>query len=164
MPKEQTNNDKLKEYIVQYVKESNALVGNRINPDELEVRFGTNGWNPITKIKFDFVIERLKSLGWTSTGYADYHLNIQSQIVSLQTGKTTIGNIRTEVKGMNAIQKYCNTNNINLEESSPSISFMQKTIKQGADKQKYFPIDYKDFEFRVLYHDDVILPRKMGSF
>jgi len=160
MPKEQTNNDKLKEYIVQYVKESNALVGNRINPDELEVRFGTNGWNPITKIKFDFVIERLKSLGWTSTGYADYHLNIQSQIVSLQTGKTTIGNIRTEVKGMNAIQKYCNTNNINLEESSPSISFMQKTIKQGADKQKYFPIDYKDFEFRVNYKTEKkLLPK-----
>ena len=58
--------------------------------------------------------------------------------------------IRTEVKGMNTIQKYCNTNNINLEESSPSISFMQKTIKQGTDKQKsIFPLITKDFEFRV---------------
>ena len=128
MPKEQTNNDKLKEYIDQYVKEGKNIQGNRPNPDELEVRFGTNWWNPITKIKFDFVIERLKSLGWTSSGYADYHLNIQSQIVSLQTGKTTIGNIRTEVNGINAIQKYCNTNNINLEESFSSVTFMQKTI------------------------------------
>ena len=49
MPKEQTNNDKLKEYIVQYVKESKALVATGLNPDELEVRFGTNGWNPIAK-------------------------------------------------------------------------------------------------------------------
>ena len=151
MPKkEQTNNDKLKEYIDQYVREGQKMQGSRPNPDELEVRFGTNWWNPITKIKFDFVVERLKSLGWTSSGYADYHLNIQSQIVSLQTGKTTIGNIRTEVNGINAIQKYCNTNNINLEESS-SVNFMQKTIKQRADNQKYFPIHYKDFQFRVNY-------------
>ena len=160
MPKEQTNNDKLKEYIDQYVKEGKNIQGNRPNPDELEVRFGTNWWNPITKIKFDFVIERLKSLGWTSSGYADYHLNIQSQIVSLQTGKTTIGNIRTEVNGITAIQKYCNTNNINLEESFSSVTFMQKTIKQRADKQKYFPIDYKDFEFRVNYKTEKkLLPK-----
>ena len=59
MPKEQTNNDKLKEYIDQYVKEGKNIQGNRPNPDELEVRFGTNWWNPITNIKFDFVIERL---------------------------------------------------------------------------------------------------------
>ena len=123
MPKkEHTNNDKLKDYVDQYVRDSRGMSGNRVNFDELEVRFGTNSWNPITKIKFDLVIERLKSLGWTSTGYADYHMNIQSQIVSLQTGKTTIGNIRTEINGINAIQKYCNTNNINLEESS-SVNF-----------------------------------------
>ena len=154
--KQHTNNDKLKDYIDQYIKDFKSS-GNRSNPDELEVRFGTNWWNPITKIKFDYVIERLKSLGWTSSGYAEYHLNIQSQIVSLQTGKTTIGNIRTEVKGINAIQKYCNTNNINLEESYGEITFMQKTTKQGSDKQKFLPIDYKDFEFRVNYKTEKLL-------
>ena len=160
MPRqEHTNNDKLKDYVDQYVRDSRSMPGNRVNPDELEVRFGTNSWNPITKIKFDLVIERLKSLGWTSTGYADYHMNIQSQIVSLQTGKTNIGNIRTEINGINAIQKYCNTNNINLEESY-STNFVQKTTKQGANKQKYFPIDYRDFEFRVNYKTEKkLLPK-----
>jgi hypothetical protein len=158
--KEQTNNDKLKDYIDQYVRESKSLPGKATNPDELEVRFGTNWFNPITKIKFDFVIEKLKSMGWNTSGFADYHMNIQSQIVSLQTGKTTIGNIRTEIQGLTAIQKYCNTNNINLEESFGTVNFIQKFTKQNREGGKFMPIDYRDFEFRVNYKTEKrLLPK-----
>ena len=119
-----TKNDRLKDYIDLYVKETGP---GGTNIDELEIRFGTNWWRPITKIDFDNVIKRLKSLGWTSNGSADYHMNVQSQLVSLTTGKTTIGNIRTEIQGINAIQKYCKNNSIGLDDLG--ISYLQKTTK-----------------------------------
>ena len=33
-------------------------------PDELEIRFGTNYKNKITKIQFNNVMKKLNSLGW----------------------------------------------------------------------------------------------------
>ena len=147
-----TNSDKLKDYIDLYVKETK---NGGANIDELEVRFGTNWWRQITKIDFDNVIKRIKSLGWESVGFADYHLNIQSQIVSLQTGNTTMGNIRTEIYGINDIKKYCEKNNISLDDSG--INFLQKTTKtlnnrsSHGHQEKLHPIDYNDFDFRVNY-------------
>ena len=154
-----TKNDRLKEYIDLYVKETRP---GGTNIDELEIRFGTNWWRPITKINFDNVIKRLKSLGWNAKGNADYHMNIQSQLVSLTTGKTTIGNIRTEIQGINAIQKYCKSNSIGLDDSG--ISYLQKTTKvykKGTpDEKRLTPIDYKDFDFRVNYKTEKkLLPK-----
>ena len=55
-----TPQDKFNHYLDLY------LSNKRNNQDELEVRFGTKYYNPITKIDFENIISKLKSLGFRS--------------------------------------------------------------------------------------------------
>ena len=73
MSEKQTSpNEKFEEYIKKYLASSDR-------GDELEVRFGTKDWNPITKIDFNNVISKLKSMGFESKSGEDYHLNINNE-------------------------------------------------------------------------------------
>ena len=49
--------------LIQFGTEARSKMLKGINDrgDELEVRFGTKDWNPITKIDFNNVISKLKS-------------------------------------------------------------------------------------------------------
>ena len=58
-------NGKFLDYIKKYL-DSRSL------GDELEIRFGTNHRNPITKIDFNNVIAKLKSMGFENKK-DDYH-------------------------------------------------------------------------------------------
>ena len=80
--------------------------------DELEVRFGTDGRNPITKIDFDNVIAKLKSLGFMSMGGETYRLAIQNEFLDRRSGRTKISPVRAEINSITSIQKYCRSNNI----------------------------------------------------
>ena len=52
------------ELLIDYI--NHYLGANGSNQDELEVRFGTKHYNTITKIDFDNIIGKLKSLGFSS--------------------------------------------------------------------------------------------------
>ena len=52
---EKTPNEQLIDYINTY------LMDKTYDGDELEIRFGTNYYNQITKIDFDNIIQKLKS-------------------------------------------------------------------------------------------------------
>ena len=61
------------------------LDGKRRN-DELEVRFGTNPYHSLTKIDFDNIIEKIKSLGFTSDTFeGTYTLNISNEYDDVKT-------------------------------------------------------------------------------
>ena len=151
---DKTPNQRLEEYIKIYL--ASAYRG-----DELEVRFGTKSWNPITKIKFDNVIARLKSDGFsTSKLYGgEYNLNIMNEFTDKKSGYTKISNIRTEINGLKSIQKYCNNNTFDFQSPSSNITFTQKFLKTN-DGDKLFPIDYNDFQFRINYKEEKgLLPK-----
>lgn len=140
-----TNHEKLKNYIKTYLAST-------YKTDELEIRFGTNYRNKITKIKFDNVIGKIKSLGFkTFNDKGSYHLNINNQYQDERSGKTKVSNIRTEIRNLSNIQKYCNQNSFDFDIVPYYISFMQKYIKSTVAGDKLNPIDYNDFEFRVNY-------------
>ena len=143
------NNSLLKKYLLIYQQSTDR-------GDELELRFGTNYRNPITKIKFNKVIQKLKSLGFTMKNST--HLNISSEFIDSKTGRTRISNIRTQITGIFNIKKYCSTNKLDLESVShnSTITFMQKFRKKNAD-EVLIPIDFKEFEFRVNYKSERIL-------
>jgi hypothetical protein len=143
------NNSLLSKYLLVYHQ-------SRDRGDELELRFGTNYRNPITKIKFNKIIQKLKSLGFTNM--ISTHLNIMSEFINSKTGRTLISNIRTQISGLFNIKKYCSTNKLDLESISNSsvLSFMQKFRKKNAD-EILVPIDFKDFEFRVNYKSERLL-------
>jgi hypothetical protein len=129
--------------------------------DELEVRFGTKYYNPITKITFNNTMKKLKSLGFEEFGSENYHLNIQNEYVDQRTGQSKLSNIRTTINGLYNIQKYCKTNTFDTTSIPSFITFMQKFHKSvGFERPRLRPIDYHEHEFRVNYKEERNLDSK----
>ena len=58
----------------------------RNNYYEVEAKFGTRGIKPITKIDYDNVVQKLKSLGYKSDNeQGTYSLKIQSEFLDTKT-------------------------------------------------------------------------------
>ena len=139
-------------------------VHNRKN-HELEVRFNTiRGSKPLTKIDYDNVIHKLKSLGFhCDDPQGSYMLRIQSEFSDAkeQRHTSTDSNLRTEINGFNNIQEYCKHNDIkkNLEYNGHNVKFFKKeAYKKGEEKMR--PVDFSDFNFRVSYQtEDELSPR-----
>lgn len=129
--------------------------------DELEVRFGTDKRNPITKIDFDNVIAKLKSLGFTSMGSETYRLAIQNEFLDQRTGRTTISSVRAEINGLASIQKYCRSNKIQPLIENNDVSFVQKVSKQTPNG-RLTPVDFNDFQFRLNYKEEKPLRSSFG--
>ena len=147
------NQELLKKYVEIYAS------SNSIKNDELEIVFGTK-YGGISRINFENVISRLKSLGFTSNnGSGNYHLNIKNQFINERSGKTTMSSVRTTISGLTGIQKYCNTDEI--DKDFKNTTFMQKTIKI-YDEERLFPINYDDFGFRVNYKTEKTLKTEFG--
>ena len=114
---------------------------------ELEVKFGTRGVKPLTKIDYDNVIKKIKSLGFTSVNeQGNYMLRIQNDFLDQNSGRTKLSNIRAEIVGIEAIQEYCNSNDINIVGNNfyKCISYMKKTFIEGVRD-----VEFDDFNFRV---------------
>ena len=96
----ESKEDKLNRYI-------RAYLASQERGDELEVRFGTKHWNPITLISFNKVISKLKSLGFkVDYELGSYHLNIQNEYTDANTGRTKMSNIRTEIHDLHNIKNW----------------------------------------------------------
>jgi len=152
------------------------LDGKRRN-DELEVRFGTNPYHSLTKIDFDNIIEKIKSLGFTSDALeGTYTLNISNEYDDVRTGRKKTSNIRTTIKSLPAIQKYCGENNLTEEKLfepiyNNNVEFLQKfrkrvkEINESGEQEEITlkPIDFRDFEFRVNYKSENKLSLQRGG-
>ena len=150
---EKTPNERLEEYIAVYLAPHNLTY----RGDEFELKFGTKHYNQITKIDFDNIIQKLKSLGFRCiTPSGEYTLNITNVYADERTGKMKDSNIRTTITGISNIQKYCKENMI-FEDKLTNITFLQKFRKQTKrDGDVMFPIDFNDFQFRVNYKTETI--------
>ena len=109
---------------------------------EMEAKFGTRGIKQITKIDYDNVIKKLKSLNFTCENEnGDYSLKIQPE--AIYRGELSVaGNFdlfRVEINGLLNIQEYCKTNNIKSlnQKSSGSIVILQKyDVKEENDSME----------------------------
>ena len=63
-----SNKNTISDYLDVYLENKNKR-------DELEVRFATKHYNPLTKIKFDKTIEKLRNSGFDIISNEEYHLN-----------------------------------------------------------------------------------------
>jgi hypothetical protein len=123
---------------------------------EMEAKFGTRGIKQITKIDYDNVIKKIKSLGFKCENEnGDYSLKIQPE--AMYRGELSVaGNFdlfRVEINGLLNIQEYCKTNNIKLinQKSSESIVVLQKyDVKENPTLDEIIhSADFDDFNFRV---------------
>jgi len=148
-PQEQFTN------LIQLFYANNPFIKDVKKNDELEVRFGTKGIKPLTKIDFDNVIRKLKSLGFSSPNeQGAYMMRIQNEFLDSESGVFRVSPIRAEINGFHAIQEYCKHNNISKMIGTHSVEFYNKSaFKKGAgkDAERVWPVNFNDFNFRVSY-------------
>ena len=121
---------------------------------ELEVKFGTKGIKQLTRNDYDNVIKKLKSSGFDIIGDSEgvYNLRVNCEFLDSITGRFKLSDVRTEIKGLHNIQKYCGSDDIKLiyKDSPTSVDFIHK--KPGfINKERVYPVDFDDFNFRVSY-------------
>lgn len=124
---------------------------------ELEVRFGTKGIKSLSRNDYDNVIKKLKSSGFNLVGDSngEYYLRVNCEFLDSTTGRFKLSEVRTEIKGLHVIQEFCKTNDLkSVYNSNPaSIDFIHK--KHGfINKEKIYPVDVDDFNFRVAYQTE----------
>ena len=152
--KQLTPRKQLEKYIEIYLSNE---INQQYNPDELEIRFGTNYKNKITKIQFNNVIRKLRSLNWKAkSDEGDYHLNIQSFYLNENLGKYVQSNVRVEIWNLPNIQHYCESNDLKSVLQKGGVNFVTKTRKKYA-QGVLAPVDFKNFEFRANYKVEKVL-------
>ena len=154
-------------HIVDLFWGNNPYVRDMTKNNELEVRFGTMGKKTYSKIDYDNVVKKLKSLGFESSNEeGNYMLRINNEFLDPATGTFRQSNVRTEIIGFHGIQEYCKHNDINKMlasySSSYEINFYSKyPYKHGDDR--VYPVDFKDFNFRVSYDVEEKLRESTGK-
>jgi len=124
--------------------------------NELEVRFGTRGIKPLTKIDYDNVIRKLKSLGFICANENGVNmLRIQNEFLDVHTGQFQMSPVRTEIHGFHGVQEYCRHNDIKKmignRDLSYSVGFFKKTGYKNSEGDRLPPVNFDDFNFRVSY-------------
>lgn len=150
------------EKVVQQYLESNPLIkaGNKTN--ELEIRFGTNPRvaRPISKIDYDNVVQQLMSNGFKTKNVNGVQmLRIQNEFTDKMTGRTKPSNVRAEIVGVDLIQEYCRTNNLQKIIDMPSttfnkVKFTKKMLAFSKTGEKINKLDMEDFNFRVSFQTE----------
>jgi hypothetical protein len=127
---------------------------------ELEIKFGTMGVRPNTRIDFDNVINELYNHGFsTSNASGKTFMRIQNEYVDPKNARTKISNIRCEISSVEGIQQYCKTNSLETIPDN-TVLFEQKMDVQRSDKTYYRPADNKDFNFRTTLKYEKLLNRQ----
>ena len=138
---------------------NDQLAGNSSSTPECELKFGTRGIKPISKIEFDNVVQRLKSNGFTlRDSKPSSLLRISSEYVDSKTGQTRVSNVRCEIRGLNNIQKYCKTNTLPTKPGGDvDATFQQKQIMRTDDADLVNPVNFDEFNFRVTLNNETDL-------
>lgn len=149
--------ESLKTYIDLYL-ESTPRTDWKTN--EFEIRFGTKSYGsnkPISKIDYDNVVKQLIAFGFkTNNPDGIQMLRIRPEYIDVKTGLVKMSNIRAEIVGLNMVEEYCKTNDIQKLLDMPSynssaVKFTQKMSEKNKDNTYLKPIDFIDMNFRVSY-------------
>lgn len=125
----------------------------RIN-HEFEVRFGTKGIKQLTKNDYDNVVKVLKSFGFETTNPIGlFSLRARCEFLDSATGRFKMSDIRTEINGITAIEKFCKSNDIKTiyKDEPQSVKFVHKKPYITPDKMLVRPVNFDDFNFRASY-------------
>ena len=133
----------------------------KYNQYEMEAKFGTRGIKQITKLDYDYVVKKLKSLGFYSTNeLGSYSLKIQPEFLDVKTGEfKTSGDFdrfRIEIEGLNNIQEYCKTNNLKIinDKSPYNVKILRKMDVKKDNDTFIQSANFDDFNFRVTLKNE----------
>lgn len=132
------------------------LKDTRLN-EELEVRFGTLSNKFIRKDHFDRIIQYLLSMGFVVEGDPNQYL----LRVSMERSP-----VRIEIRGIDAIQRYCRSETIIHEVGGNivlmnGIQLIRKSHKRDDTNQPIYPANVNEYNFRLSY--DIEVPVRMDE-
>ena len=134
---------------------------NKLN-NEMEVRFGTMDIRRISKIDYDNVIGKLKSLGFIAYG-PESGLYMLRAYPSIHGQSKEGENVRVELRDIHVIQEYCKTDNLNnVLDSHPddnSVTFQRKNGYMYSSNERLPAVNFEDFNFRASYQVEEPLKR-----
>lgn len=142
-----TKYNSLKDYINVHLNLNEISKNN-----ELEIRFGTNKSNRLSKMNFDNIIKMIKSFDFTS----DNENGLSSLKISQDKSFT-----RAEILGDYFIQEYCRNNSIEemIKLYPDNIKFMTKK-NVDIDDIAIPNYDNNDYKFRIAYNTETPLDYK----
>tara|TARA_B100001287_G_scaffold276730_1_gene288977 strand:+ start:2311 stop:6000 length:3690 start_codon:yes stop_codon:yes gene_type:complete len=161
-----SNSKKDFEALIEFYLADNTSRNMQNKNGELEIRFGTNprSGKPLSKIDYDNVVQSFYSAGYKTENVEGLSiLRIQCENLNKKTGQIRMSNIRAEVMGIDLIQEYCRTNNLQkildlpstISAVSDKVKFTQKHppyIGESRETSKPMrPVDFEDFNFRASY-------------
>ena len=157
----ESSNESFKKILYYYERNVSNMYDSNL---ELEVKFGTKGIKHLTKIDYDNVIKKLKSLGFISNNEVGINvLRMYNEYLDKNTGKYKMSNIRTEISGTNVIQEYCRTNDLKKirNEYQNSLLFLKKTpiiydliVGDKTEKKMLKNADFDDYNFRISLNQE----------
>ena len=118
---------------------------------EVEVKFGTKGGQRLTLIQFEQVYKKFLAQGFQPL-YNEQMLRIQNEYTDERSGRSKISNVRCEINGLNNIQEYCKTDEINTE--TMNVKFNQKMGVKTHLGEYVSSVEYTDFNFRISYNTE----------
>ena len=152
--------------IVQSFYSENPFVKNTTSTPELEVRFGTRGIRALNKNDYDNVIKKLKSSGfYTRNASGEYYLRMNCEFLDTITGRFKTSDVRAEILGLHNIQNYCKNNDIKeiIKSNFSAVSFINKK-PAFVNKQKIFPVNFDDFNFRISFVNEIQVKAGITNF
>jgi hypothetical protein len=147
----------LKTYLDLYLESTPRM---DMKTNEFEIRFGTKSYGsnkPISKIDYDNVVKQLLAFGFKTDNLDGIQmLRIRPEYVDVKSGLVKMSNIRAEIVGLNMIEEYCRSNDIQKLIDMPSynrnsVKFTQKMSETTKNGEYLRPIDFVDMNFRVSY-------------
>jgi hypothetical protein len=135
----------------------------KYNQYEMEAKFGTRGIKYITKLDYDNVVKKLKSMGFYSNNeIGSYSLKIQPEFLDVRTGEfktsSDFDRFRIEIEGLNNIQEYCKTNNLKIinDKSPYNVKILRKfDVKKEKENDGIIEsANFDDFNFRVTLKNE----------
>jgi ubiquinone/menaquinone biosynthesis C-methylase UbiE len=118
--------------------------------NELEIRFKTHSKNKISGTDFKNVIQKLRSSNYVSPNELG---EVVLKIINVSDNMVT-KSVRTEIRGVSNIQKYCKTNSIH---DVDKVLYMTKENAEDSTGRELKPINIDKYELRCTYQTETIL-------
>lgn len=143
------NNQTLEEVFNIFAKNFNKIKENQSY--EFEVRFGTKKIKTISQIDFYNVISSIINNGF----------ELDSEYYNLKIILDNTNNsLRTNISGLNNIQKYCKSDNID-DIDDKFIEFIEKSYHMESGKKCLF--DFDDYNFRISQQIETLYNKSDGK-
>ena len=111
---------------------------------ELEIKFSTNGKTELSKIDYDRVVQKLKSMNFEPQSMTGVNmLRMTPEFLDYKSGSIKKSFIRVEITGENDIHRYCQTNDLR------GTSFVLNEKSNRIHNRFYNSVINNDFNFKM---------------